>query len=57
MLRLGVLKPLLSIVKSQKFSHSDPADYASGRLDVRNLEKIHRWISHSSFPGQRIKIG
>ena len=30
-------------------SQSNPADYKSGRLDVRNLEKIHRWFSGPSF--------
>ena len=28
---------------------SNPADYASRRLDVRNLEKNHRWFSGPSF--------
>ena len=31
------------------FSQSNPADYASRGLDVRNLEKIHRWFSGPSF--------
>ena len=30
-------------------SQKNPADYASRRLDVRNLEKIHRWFSGPSF--------
>ena len=30
-------------------SQSNPADYASRELDVRNFEKIHRWFSGPSF--------